>query len=71
MESDADVRAPGAAVAVALCGHWDHEPPCPLSPHRVSADEDAGELHVRILLRPSQTQKARSGISSTRPCPGR
>ena len=50
MESDADVRAPGAAVAVALCGHWDHEPPCPLSPHRVSADEDDGELRVRILF---------------------
>jgi len=25
-EPDADVRAPGAAVTVALCGHWDHEP---------------------------------------------
>jgi hypothetical protein len=48
MEPDADVRAPGAAVA--LCGHWDHEPPCPLSPHRVSADEDGGELRVRILF---------------------
>jgi hypothetical protein len=50
MEPDGDVRAPGAAVAVALCGHWDHEPPCPLAPHRVSADEDGGELRVRILF---------------------
>jgi hypothetical protein len=50
MEPDADVRAPGAAVAVALCGHWDHEPPCPLSPHHVSADEDGEELRVRILF---------------------
>ena len=65
MESDADVRAPGAAVAVALCGHWDHEPPCPLSPHRVSADEDDGSCACGSCLRPSQTQKARSGISST------
>ena len=32
MEPDADVRAPGAAVTVVLCGHWDHEPPCPLAP---------------------------------------
>ena len=23
-----DVRAPGAAVTVALCGHWDHEGAC-------------------------------------------
>jgi hypothetical protein len=50
MEPDADVRAPGAAVTVALCGHWDHEPPCPLAPHRVSAGEDGGELRLRILF---------------------
>jgi hypothetical protein len=50
MEPDADVRAPGAAVTVALCGHWDHEPPCPLAPHHVSADEDDGELRVRVLF---------------------
>ena len=24
----ADERAPGGAVTVALCGHWDHEGPC-------------------------------------------
>ena len=50
MEPDADVRAPGAAVTVALCGHWDHEPPCPLAPHWVRAAEDGGELRVRILF---------------------
>jgi hypothetical protein len=50
MELDADVRAPGAAVTVALCGHWDHEPPCPLAPHHVRVDEDDGELRVRILF---------------------
>lgn len=50
MEPHADVRAPGAAVTVALCGHWEHEPPCPLAPHHVSADEGDGELRVRILF---------------------
>ena len=50
MEPDADVRAPGAAVTVALCGHWDHEPPCPLAPHQVGAEEHDGELRVRILF---------------------
>jgi hypothetical protein len=50
MEPEADERAPGAAVAVALCGHWDHEPPCPLSPHRVHADRVDNELHVRVLF---------------------
>ena len=44
------MRAPGAAVAVALCGHWDHKPPCPLAPHRVSTGEDDGGLRVRILF---------------------
>jgi hypothetical protein len=50
MEPDADDRAPGAAVAVALCGHRDHEPPCPLSPHRVHATRADNELHVRVLF---------------------
>ena len=50
MEPEADERAPGAAVAVALCGHWDHEPPCPLSPHRVHADRVDHDLHVRVLF---------------------
>jgi hypothetical protein len=50
MEPDSDERAPGAAVAVALCGHWDHEPPCPLAPHRVDADLTGSELRVRVLF---------------------
>jgi hypothetical protein len=50
MEPEADERAPGAAVTVALCGHWDHEPPCPLSPHRVDVDRFDSELHVRVLF---------------------
>jgi hypothetical protein len=50
MEPHADVRAPGGAVTVALCGHWEHEPPCPLAPHHVSAHENDGELRVRILF---------------------
>ncbi len=28
-----DPDAIGAAVTVALCGDWRHEPPCPLAPH--------------------------------------
>jgi hypothetical protein len=50
----ADERAPGAAVTAALCGHWEHEPPCPLAPHHVRAARAEGgagdELHVRILF---------------------
>jgi hypothetical protein len=50
MEPGVDDAAPGAAVTVALCGHWDHEPPCPLSPHRVIVDRVDGELHVRVVF---------------------
>jgi hypothetical protein len=47
---DADERAPGAAVTVALCGHWEHEPPCPLSPHYTSVERASDGLHVRVLF---------------------
>jgi hypothetical protein len=50
MDPGADARAPGAAVTAALCGHWDHEPPCPLSPHHVRADPVGDALHVRVLF---------------------
>jgi hypothetical protein len=59
MEPDADVRAPGAAVTVALCGHWDHEPPCPMAPHHVGAQDHGGELRVRIVFAAEPGTEAR------------
>ncbi len=50
MESDADLRAPGAAITAILCGHWDHEPPCPVAPHHSLAHRTCGEVRVRILF---------------------
>jgi hypothetical protein len=50
MGPGADLRAPGAAVTAALCGHWDHEPPCPLAPHHSGAERVGGEVHVRVLF---------------------
>jgi hypothetical protein len=50
MGPDADIRAPGAAITVALCGHWDHQPPCPLAPHHSKADRVGGEVRLRILF---------------------
>ncbi|MFD4139338.1 MULTISPECIES: hypothetical protein [unclassified Streptomyces] len=50
MDAGADARAPGAAVTVALCGHWEHEPPCPLAPHHTTADHDRGEVRLRVLF---------------------
>jgi hypothetical protein len=50
MEPDADAAAPGAAITVALCGHWDHPPPCPLAPHHTSAQRVGDDVHLRILF---------------------
>lgn len=50
MEPDADTRAPGAAVTVALCGSWDHEPPCPLASHHSRAERVGDVVQIRILF---------------------
>jgi hypothetical protein len=50
MRPGADVAAAGAAVTVALCGHWEHEPPCPLAPHSSVAERVGDEVRVRTLF---------------------
>ncbi|MGC5022508.1 hypothetical protein [Micromonospora sp. DT47] len=50
MAPDADTQAPGAAITMALCGHWEHEPPCPLASHHTRADRSDGEVRLRILF---------------------
>jgi hypothetical protein len=50
MEPDADLRAPGAAITVALCGHWDHQPPCPLAAHHTRTDRLGDQVRVRTLF---------------------
>src|SRR5450631_1226246 len=64
MDPLADMRAPGAAVTMALCGHWDHHPPCPLAPHHSSADRVGDEVRVRILfaVEPELEDTVRQGI---------
>jgi hypothetical protein len=57
MAPDADTRAPGAAITVALCGHWDHEPPCPLAPHHTAADRVGAEVRLRILFATAPDQE--------------
>ena len=50
MTRDGDDRAAGAAVTVALCGHWDHEGPCRV-PHRTAvANRDEDHVEVRVLF---------------------
>lgn len=50
MAPDGDIQAPGAAVTVGLCGHWDHEPPCPLAPHHTQAYRVGGVVHLRTVF---------------------
>jgi hypothetical protein len=64
MAADGDERAPGAAVTVALCGRWDHEPPCLLASHFIDVVRDDSEVRLRILFatEPGNEPEARRRI---------
>ena len=49
-DADTDAAAPGAAVTVELCGHWEHEGTCRW-PHCTTLVSRAGRaLTVRVLF---------------------
>ena len=50
MDPGGDDRAPGGAITVALCGSWEHEPPCPLSPHHTRVDRTGDGVRLRVLF---------------------
>lgn len=50
MLGEDDARAPGAAITAALCGHWEHDPPCPLAPHHTTAVRDGAFVRLRVLF---------------------
>ena len=62
--------APGGAITVALCGSWDHEPPCPLAPHHTRAHRsgDGGDA-CACSSPPSRRRSRRCGHSSRRRSP--
>ncbi|HEU4348182.1 MAG TPA: hypothetical protein VFR35_10375 [Actinoplanes sp.] len=64
MDPGGDVRAPGGAITTALCGHWEHEPPCPLAPHYTYADRegDRVRLHVLFATAPDREDEVRRRI---------
>jgi hypothetical protein len=66
MPPDADTRAPGGAVTTALCGHWEHEPPCPLAPHHTAVTADGDRLRLRILFatEPDRVDEVRHRIDA-------
>jgi len=47
---DGDINAPGAAITVALCGSWEHQPPCPLAAHHTRAARAGDDVALRILF---------------------
>lgn len=50
MGRDADLAAPGGSVTLALCGAFDHPPPCPVAPHHTRAERRTGGVAVRVLF---------------------
>jgi hypothetical protein len=50
--------APGAAITVALCGHWEHDPPCPLAPHHTAAERDGDVVRLRVLFAAEPSDEA-------------
>lgn len=57
-------NALGGAITKALCGGWDHRPPCPLAPHYVSnvADGETVSLRVVFATEPADEQRVRALI---------
>jgi hypothetical protein len=58
MESGEDLRAPGGAITVALCGGWEHEPPCPLASHHTAAERDGDVVRLRVLFAAEPAREA-------------
>lgn len=59
-----DAAALGGAITKALCGSWDHQPPCPLAPHHTDAapTDDAVRLRVLFAAEPEQEVAVRALI---------
>jgi hypothetical protein len=56
---DGDPDAAGGAITVALCGHWEHEPPCPLAPHHTAAVRQADDtVRLRVLFAVEREREA-------------
>ncbi len=66
LEQGSDARAPGGAITAALCGSWDHEPPCPLAPHHTAVEQLGAETQLRIVFasRPEDEAEVRRRIEA-------
>jgi hypothetical protein len=50
MRSGGTANALGGAITTALCGSWDHPPPCPLAPHHTANRVAGDDVTVRVLF---------------------
>lgn len=48
--ANARTGAPGAAITTALCGSWEHPPPCPLAAHYTAVQQDGGIVTLRTIF---------------------
>jgi hypothetical protein len=66
MTADADECAPGAAITIALCGSWQHDPPCPLAAHHTGVVRDGPRLRLRVLFaaEPADERRVRDGVDA-------
>lgn len=61
MQPGCSPNAVGGAIALALCGSWDHDPPCRLAPHYVT-NQQAGEMTtVRVVFATEPVNERRVG----------
>jgi hypothetical protein len=63
LDPGGDPAALGGAITVALCGHWDHEPPCPVAPHHTDAVlVGDGTVKLRVLFATDDQDQVRALI---------
>jgi hypothetical protein len=66
MSEDDDDRAPGAAITLALCGSWEHSPPCPLAAHHTQPVRDGTTVELRVVFatEPEYVEEVRRRIDA-------
>jgi len=64
MQQDDNPNALGGAITKALCGGWDHRPPCPLAPHYVTNAQTGETVTLRVVFatEPANERRVRALI---------
>lgn len=59
MKPGGSPNALGGAIAKALCGGWDHPPPCPLAPHHTANQVAGDDVTLRVLFAAEAADESR------------